>query len=281
MRPAGLFVGLTTLDVVQYVQRLPAPDEKPQAVAAWTGAGGPAANAAAAFAALGGRATLVTAIGPGPLARVALDDLAALGVQVVDVAGGDGALAVSAVLVDAGGRRSVVSTNALGFDAARLPDRLPALAAPDVVAIDAHYPGLAAAVLRRAGVAGRPVVLDPGGPKPHLGELMALSDHIVASRSLDPEAAPEAILSSLERHRPLVAAVSCGGDPIRASIAGVRTELAVARADPIDTLGAGDVLHGAYAFHLAAGRAHRAALEAAAALATQSCRRHGPRLSPP
>ncbi len=56
MKPAGLFLGSTTLDLVHYVDRFPAPDEKLEADARRIGAGGPAANAAATFAALGGQA---------------------------------------------------------------------------------------------------------------------------------------------------------------------------------------------------------------------------------
>jgi sugar/nucleoside kinase (ribokinase family) len=277
VKPTGLFVGLTTLDVVHYVERFPDADEKVEAAARWTGVGGPAANAAAAFAALGGQATLVTAIGSAGLAPFARDELATLGVEVVDLARG-GELAVSSVLVDAEGRRTVASTNAQGFDQAGMPDRLPALAPPDVVVVDAHFPGVVFAACRRA--AGSPVVLDPGGWKPQLAGLLPMSTHVIASRALDPGAGPEEILGRLERARPVVAAVTCGREPILASVGGVRFEVAVAPGEAIDTLGAGDVFHGAYAFSLALGRTPRESLEEAAAIATESCRVRGPRLSP-
>ena len=64
--PAGLFVGLVTLDLVQRVDKAPGPNEKVVAFAADIAAGGPATNAAVTFAALGGRATLVTSRGPVP-----------------------------------------------------------------------------------------------------------------------------------------------------------------------------------------------------------------------
>jgi sugar/nucleoside kinase (ribokinase family) len=49
-------------------------------------AGGPAANAAVTCAALLGSATLVTAIGDGPLTTVVREDLAAHHVRVIDLA---------------------------------------------------------------------------------------------------------------------------------------------------------------------------------------------------
>ncbi len=108
MTQRGIFVGLTTFDVVHYVERFPRADEKIEAVERWMGAGGPAANAAAAFAALGGQATLVTAIGGGEFATPAVDDLSKLGVDVIDVADG-GSLPMSSAVVDGAGRRTVVS----------------------------------------------------------------------------------------------------------------------------------------------------------------------------
>lgn len=52
-RPDGLFVGLCTLDVIQLVDHVPAPDEKLTAREQTVAAGGPAANAAVTFAYLG------------------------------------------------------------------------------------------------------------------------------------------------------------------------------------------------------------------------------------
>ena len=59
----GVFVGLTTLDLVLGVAHAPAPDQKVEAHSQDLDVGGPAANAARTFAALGGRARLVTALG--------------------------------------------------------------------------------------------------------------------------------------------------------------------------------------------------------------------------
>ncbi|MDQ6936225.1 MAG: sugar kinase, partial [Actinomycetota bacterium] len=71
----GLFAGLTTVDVVHRLERLPGPDEKVTAARQDVVAGGPAANAASTFAGLGGVATLVTGLGRHPLAAAARADL--------------------------------------------------------------------------------------------------------------------------------------------------------------------------------------------------------------
>ncbi|EFC81711.1 PfkB family carbohydrate kinase [Parafrankia sp. EUN1f] len=72
----GVFVGLTTLDSVYLVDRLPAADEKCVARDFAMNAGGPATNAAVTFAYLGGRPCLVSAIGTSPAAALVHADLA-------------------------------------------------------------------------------------------------------------------------------------------------------------------------------------------------------------
>src|SRR5690625_5980424 len=68
-RPRGVFAGLATLDVIHRVDASPGPDEKVTALSQFVAAGGPAANAAVTFAALGGHAVLLTALGRSPIDR--------------------------------------------------------------------------------------------------------------------------------------------------------------------------------------------------------------------
>ncbi|ABW15275.1 hypothetical protein Franean1_5931 [Parafrankia sp. EAN1pec] len=90
----GVFVGLTTLDSVYLVDRLPGADEKCVARDFAMNAGGPATNAAVTFAYLGGRACLVSAIGTSPAAALVHADLARYGVRHIELVpeqSGDGA----------------------------------------------------------------------------------------------------------------------------------------------------------------------------------------------
>ena len=59
----GLFLGLSTIDLLYPVHHFPDEDSKVKADSYYTFLGGPATNAAITFAALGGDATLVSAIG--------------------------------------------------------------------------------------------------------------------------------------------------------------------------------------------------------------------------
>ncbi len=280
--PSGLFVGLTTFDLVHYVERFPRDDEKIQAVARWTGAGGPAANAAVAFAALGGHATLLTGVGNGALPQAALADLSDLGVKVVDLAA-DGDLPTSSVVVNESGHRTVVSLNAQGFDDEVMSARIPDLDRVDVAVVDSHYPQVVQQALGRLPGGPVPIIFDPGSHKPHVFELMASCNHVIASTSLDPTAPSHELLDRLQRPDVTLAAVTAGSEPTVAAINGQRFEVPVPHIRALDTVGAGDVLHGAYAYYVSTGVTLREALEKATSIAARSCELRGPRpdLVPP
>ena len=144
MSPLGLFVGLTTVDLVHRVECAPGPDDKVVATRVDLAAGGPAANAAVTFAALGGRAVLLTAMGDGPVAALARADLAAAKVQIADATAAPVRRGVdtpiSAVtVVESTGERSVVSRNAEGVRVGVPSDVAELVAAAAVVLVCLLY----------------------------------------------------------------------------------------------------------------------------------------------
>ncbi|MFB7499085.1 PfkB family carbohydrate kinase [Streptomyces sp. NPDC056161] len=289
-RPAGLFVGLCTLDVVQLVDRVPGPDEKLTALDQTVAAGGPAANAAAVFGHLGGRAGLLTGLGRHPLALTAAADLAALGVTVDDLAGDTAEPpTVSSVLVTAAtGRRAVASTNASRHRLVA-PDDLDVLVADrDVVELDGHHMEVAIAVARAARAAGRPTVLDGGSWKEGTQTLLSFVDVAVCSADFRPPGAttPASTLAYLHEQGVTWAAVSRGAEPLIWSGPDGEGLVEVGPTAVVDTLGAGDFLHGAFAYHWASagrdGERDRAghfavALTRAAEVASRSCTAFGTR----
>ncbi len=255
MRPRGLFVGLTTLDLVQRVARRPGMNEKVIAQRSDLAAGGPAAGAAVAFGALGGSSVLLSALGPGAVGRLAARDLDRAGVRIVDawVAGAD--LSISAITVlDETGDRSVLSRNAEDLTG-EVPGDLPVLARDaDVVLIDGHHPDLAVAAARAAQGAGVPVVLDCGSPKPVYAELVPLADAAVCSAGfaagLD---GFDSVAAALLADGARLVAMTDGAAPVRWRTRQTTGAVEVPHLAVRDTLGAGDVLHGAVAFAMARG----------------------------
>jgi sugar/nucleoside kinase (ribokinase family) len=279
--PRAVFAGLCTFDLIQLVERVPAANEKTTAIAQVIAAGGPAANAAATFAHLGGTATLVTGVGDHPLAAGVRADLDALGVRLVDLAAGDPRPpAVSSILVTAGtGTRSVVSRNATGR---RLhpPDELAGLVRDaDVVLVDGHHPDLARATLAAAG--DRPTILDGGSWKEHLPDLLPLVTVAICSADLRAPSGEPTLDHLRSRGVPWVA-VTDGARPVRWSGPRSAGEVEVPAVDAVDTAGAGDVFHGAFAYALAEVRTldeptFVAALRRAGEVAATSCRSLGTR----
>lgn len=237
-----LLAGLCTIDVVQRVSELPAPGEKVQSLSVDVAAGGPATNAAVTVAALGGDARLLTVLGSHPLADLARADLRACGVDLVDVAP-DWAEppALSAVAVrDSDGERTVVSRNAAQSPE---PHGTPwETGNVSALLVDGHHPRLALASARWAKAQGVPVVLDAGSWKPVLDELLPLVDIAACSAHFR---APGADLLD----RGVTAVVTTAGpDPVRWRTATGSGEVPVPAVDAKDTLGAGDVWHGALAY---------------------------------
>ncbi|MCB0911586.1 MAG: kinase [Propionibacteriaceae bacterium] len=270
MSPSGLFVGLATLDVVQLVERPPARNEKTTAAQTWLAAGGPAAVAAITFAALGGRARLWTALGDSPAARLVAADLAAAGVEVRDAAPDGFELAASVVLLDAGsGERAVVSGSghAPVFGEVVAPD----VAGVDVVLLDGHHPALARAAVGLAPPV--PVIVDAGSHKPVFDELLSsVTDVICSADYVHPSLAPRDLLGL----GPALVAVSHGDAPLEwwtRESSGTVTPGPVAA---VDTVGAGDALHGAYCHALGSGLDRPDALRRAVAVATERVRHLGP-----
>lgn len=257
----AVFLGLTTLDVVQRVAGPPQRGLKQVVESTELTAGGPAANAAVTAAALLGQATLVTAIGHGAAGATVRADLEEHGVRVVDLAQGHvpGAasftLPVSSCVVEPDGTRTVFSTSALRSrlqldDAARQ-----VLAGAHALMLDGHHPVAAGMALGQVADTDCLLVLDAGSVKPAAESWLSWID--VVAGSADYAAGLGTDLDGAVRHvleAGATSAVMTDGE--RATVWESVTERG--RTTPpavraVDTLGAGDAFHGALVASLLLG----------------------------
>lgn len=271
--------GLTTLDLTQTVTAVPQPNEKIVASSSAMDVGGPAANAARTVSALGHRASLISMIGGGPFAGAAHRILQAEEVDVTDLAEGGPTSdpALSLVMITPGGERAVVSANAQGHEPAYPSASV--LDGASVLLIDGHLPDVQIPLARQAQQQGIPVVLDAGSYKDGLETLLTVCDHVICSADFhfpsQPELTGTDLLVAIRQQGPEMAAQSHGEGPIDVVMGSSTFRIpvdAVADEDVVDSLGAGDVLHGAYAAALAEGRNPIEALVAASAAASISVR---------
>lgn len=249
--PMGVFVGLATLDVIHRIAKPPAVNQKITAAAQFVAAGGPAANAAVTFAALGGDATLVTALGDDPVAGLIRADLAAHGVRVVDAAAGTiRAVPVSAVsVVESTGDRSVVSLDAVNSDATPPENLAELLADADVVLVDGHHPLIARAAVPQATT----LVVDAGRWKPVMSDIIPFATDMVCSNDFRVPGAddPASTAAALVRSGVRTVVTTHGGEPVEWWSEGESGSVPVKPVTVVDTLGAGDAFHGAYAYFAA------------------------------
>jgi sugar/nucleoside kinase (ribokinase family) len=280
--PVGVFVGLATLDVIHRIAKAPAVNQKITSAAQFVAAGGPAANAAVTFAALGGKPILVTALGDDPVAELIRADLAAYGVTVVDAATGTTrAVPVSAVsVVESTGDRSVVSLDAVNSDAPPPGDLGDLVADADVVLVDGHHPLIARPAVRHAAARGIPLVVDAGRWKPVMTDIVPHATDMVCSNDFrmpgtdDPGSTAAALVRSGVR----TVVATHGGDPVEWWSDGESGSVPVEPVVVVDTLGAGDAFHGAYSYFSTQPASGVAALiDRSARVAALRCSVVGPR----
>ncbi|MEQ9814783.1 MAG: PfkB family carbohydrate kinase [Azospirillaceae bacterium] len=285
MTATVICVGHAVLDQVFLVDALPGVAGKFFAHERREIGGGPAANAAVTVARLGGRARLWTRLGDDGVGRQIRAGLEVEGVATGDSPAFDGhRSSCSAVLVDRHGERLIVNHTDAGMpaDAGWLP--LETVGEGDALLADRRWPEGALAALRAARAAGLPAILDADkGPEPVPQALIRAAGHVVFSADGLAQLtgggdAPLQALESLREGHHDVMAVTMGGDGVHwIDGDGHHHHQPAFAVRAVDTLGAGDVFHGAYAFALASGRPVAAAMRLAAATAALKCTRPGGR----
>lgn len=255
--PSLLCAGLATLDLVQRVEVFPGPNEKVTSLDASLDVGGPAAAAAVTAAALGSEVTLRTALGEHPIARVLHERLSEHGVTVRDATPDARASPpVSAVTVEAStGERSVVSRNATDGEGGGVGAPFDVESAKAVL-VDGHHRTLAEAAVAEAARYRVPVILDAGSWKPVFERILPAVDFAVCSADFrapntDPEPAEQA--DELMRRGVGAVAVTRGGAEVLWWLPDDHGAVPVPEVEAVDTLGAGDVFHGAVAHAFAGG----------------------------
>ncbi len=178
-----LCLGMSALDSIYRVPRIPATPTKVLATGFTECGGGMAANASVAVARLGGQSHYWGRVGDDELGRRILQQLAAEGVDPSAVRRISGCVSPSAaILVADDGERLVCAYNdpALDPDPGWLPlDRIPGF---DAVLVDVRWPAGAALVLDAARVAGKSAVLDGDvGPPEALVDLARRATHAIFS----------------------------------------------------------------------------------------------------
>ena len=283
---AGVFcLGIATLDYVYSVETMPTRGEKYRSRGLAVVGGGCAGNASVAIARLDGACWLATRLADDLTGDQIVVDLQSEGVDTAFARRVVGLTSpVSAILVDAEGERMVISHSdpAMPEEADWLPRSLPKGAG--AVLADTRWGEGAFAALKLARAAGVPGVLD-GDRKPPHPDLVGTASHVAFSqqalREVSGEEDPRAGLAKVAAGVPSWLAVTLGKEGVLFVESGEVRHSPAFAVDTVDTLGAGDVWHGAFTLALAEGQAESAAIRFASAAAAIKCTRFGGRSGAP
>ena len=275
----GLFIGATTLDLIYKSDRPLPKNQKVVAKDYLTAAGGPATNAAVAFSFFNNRAKLLSVIGQHPIAELIKNDLNNCSVEIIDLAPQrTESPPISSIVVTANtGERAVISTPTIKYrgDRAISEDSLNLI---DIILIDGHQIEASLALAKMAGDRNIPVVMDGGSWKPGLDLIIPLIDYAICSANFYPPGCDRCsdVFNFLQDKGVPHIAITNGERPIEYLNRGKISTLSVSQIDTVDTLGAGDIFHGAFC-HYILDSDFPTALSLAAKTASKSCQFFGTR----
>ena len=275
-----LCVGHASYDLIFSVPHHPLADEKIFANDFFACGGGPAANAAVLVARLGFQSAFAGYLGDDLYGESHRLELVREGVDTRCVVRGTEPTPLSCVLVKPDGARALVnykgSTRHLtegSIDFAGIN--------PKVVLFDGHEPLVSIPLAASARAKGIPLVLDAGSLHEGTKALMGRVDYLVASEKFAKQwiqdGNVENALTQLAKLAPVVVITLGERGLIWRKDGASGASLPAFPIKPVDTTGAGDAFHGAFAAGIAAGLAWDDLLRYASAAGALCCQRLGAR----
>ena len=259
-RPVVAVIGMATVDYLYVLDDYPKADSVTPALEHQIAMGGLGGRGAIAARRLGGATRLLAACGAGVHAEVLTAGLAAEGVECTWVTYDQPSQHSAVILARGDATRTIIWLPQPMADArmiARLPEFLEGV---DVALLDATDETLATAALDECEKRGVTSVLDTGSGRPWTASLLGRVDHVIA---------PEKFARKETGHAAERAAVELWGGSCRAVFGvtqgptgGVFTtgkgpehlqRWDAAPVAAVDSCGAGDTFHGAYAWAVAQG----------------------------
>jgi sugar/nucleoside kinase (ribokinase family) len=277
-----LCAGGAVQDIVMRVERFPAAGAKVQASDVVTTIGGQGGNAAVAIAHLGARVRYAGPIGAAEdaVASFVQTALEREGIDcsgLVRVAGGTSSL--SLILIDAAGEKTVTTRRGKNLNGVTPRDAGALVDGCDAVLLDNRYADFTLPVAMAAKARNLPRVLDFDRAAPPDDPLLLASTHVIASADALREATGQQNLAeglrALARHYRGFLAVTNGPDGVTWRDGDAVRHMDAFKVEAVDTLGAGDTFHGAFALRLAETGDVVESLRFASAVAAIKCTRFG------
>jgi sulfofructose kinase len=281
-------LGCCCWDLLGIVSRHPGPDEKMELLELIEQGGGLVATASVAVARLGGSVCYIGRIGSDDWGRKTAQGLTDEGVSIegLQVMQGHTSQFAFCIVKPSTGQRAIVyqygSWSPLGAgDISR-----DLVLSGRTLLLDSHHPKASVQAAKWAKAAGVPIVLDIEKQNPDTEELLSLGDYPIVPEEFAHEFGGSEDLAEAARaflaYGPRAFVVTQGARGSTAFVDGEVIHQPAYAIDPVvDTTGAGDVFHGAFAYGLALGYDLRRNLRFSTAVAGLKCRKLGGRAGIP
>ena len=277
-----LVSGLATVDIVFYMDELPAFEKKYRAKKALMTTGGNAANASIAISRLGGKATLITQVGQDFFGNLIMTELASEKVETNRINQKENiSTAYSSIIIDKKGARQIINyrTDNLGFSKMSLGNQINY----EAYLTDGRSEEITLATLKEARKKNKPGILDAEAPV--CLSAVKLASHVAFSRQgLSDFCNTPSILKGLkivEHHSNNWICVTDGERGVFFLDSGKLVQIKPPKTKVVDTLGAGDVWHGAFSLALAYDQSVIEAIKFANIVASRKCQRYGSKSGAP
>jgi sulfofructose kinase len=278
--PRILCTGVAVLDEVFRVDEVPPTDSKTNASAYVSIIGGNASNAAVAISRLGGRASFAGPLGDNDIAdRI----IAGLERENIDHSGCVRATgtssSVSAILINDAGERTIATFRPQKLLQVAPPNADALVADVDCILADNRTTSFVTPICLAAQAKGLPVVMDVDGAMALDHPLLATATHIIFSaESLRAAVSHNDLEKGLCQAHARLGQFVAVTDGLRGALwyeGGEVQSIPAFQVKTVDTLGAGDVFHGAFALAASEGRDARFSMRFAAAAAALKCEHFG------
>lgn len=250
MKSKGLFVGLCGLDVVYYEnQPLPQEDVKLTVHDVRTYVGGPAANAAITFQLLGGQSTIVSFVGNSPVGDLVKRMVGLQSVRLEDMCDDRSEKCISAIYVNKSAATRTIFSGRNSVSKLRDAGLLRTLIQQHhFVLYDGHFPQMEETLLTTCRELHKPLIIDVGGWQDSFSNILTYDPILICSEVFNQDGADGIDLMAKYGHTHT--AITRGSKSVQFCTAGMagREEIPVPTVRAIDTLGAGDVFHGAFCY---------------------------------
>ena len=275
MNKKAVFIGRSTIDHTYLLDSFPQENTKVFAREYLRQFGGPALNAAITFNSLGGRARLISYFGSNSSMKKVKDELKSkYGLEIVDLIKGSRYQLpeISIFVCSNSATRTAVNPPRQDIEEDINYENLN-LAGASVILLDGFvFSDQIKRELLEARKKGAIIVLDGGSWKNETMNILDTVDiAICSSKFLMPGHDMDQTISCMFNKGVDFIAITNNEKDINVYESNNSTKIPVPQVNAIDTLGAGDVLHGAFCYYLVEGYNRKEALHRAAQIASGSC----------